>query len=199
MGLFGKSNLIEWLEFRDDILLYRYHGEVKKHSRIILRPGQAAIVFDCGRLEKIFDSPGEFAVGIHNARSIDVLFVNTKEITMTWGTKNPILVRFGDAPQGVLIRGFGSYLMKFDDVANVVEKISGISELYTVEDVRKRVDMVLDSLLMVHLSREGKCLANLQSNADDICKAVQIDLDMELIKIGLTVSQFKAQSFSCAE
>ena len=45
MGLFGGqfANVVEWQEFRDDMLFWKWSNkEIKKGSRLIIRPGQDA-------------------------------------------------------------------------------------------------------------------------------------------------------------
>ena len=46
MGLFGKqlANVVEWEEFRDDCIFWKWSNqEIKKGSKLIIRPGQDAI------------------------------------------------------------------------------------------------------------------------------------------------------------
>ena len=54
MAWFGQGkDTIEWQEFRDDVLFYKWKGkEIKKGSKLIIRPGQKAIFlckWCCGR------------------------------------------------------------------------------------------------------------------------------------------------------
>ena len=49
---------------------------------------------------------------------------------------------------------------------------------------------------MKWIAQEGKSLMDLQNNAAAIGEGICADLDMQLLKIGLTVSQFKISSFS---
>ena len=68
-----------------------------------------------------------------------------------------------------------------------------------VDDVRERVVAVLDQLLMKWISKEGKDMFNLQANAYDISAGIKEDLDMQMIKIGLTITDFNISSFSYPE
>jgi len=46
MGLFKNqlANVVEWEEYRDDVIFYKWNNsEIKKGSRLIIRPGQDAI------------------------------------------------------------------------------------------------------------------------------------------------------------
>ena len=56
MGLFGNqfANVVEWEEYRDDILFWKWSNqEIKKGSRLIIRPGQDAIFLYNGKVEGI--------------------------------------------------------------------------------------------------------------------------------------------------
>lgn len=215
MGLFGNqfASVIEWQEYRDDVIFWKLpNSEIRKNSRLIIKPGQSAVFLYNGRLEGVFTDEGDYEIdsqivpflsslkgfkfGFRNALRAEILFVNTKEFTMTWGTKNPVMVPFDTIPGGVPIRCFGTYIMKVDDLVAMIDNLAGMREVYTVEDVKLRVDSVLDQLLMRHIAQEGKDLFHLQSNAQAIGAGICTDLDMELIKIGLTVSNFKVSSFS---
>ena len=58
MGLFGNqfANVVEWEEYRDDILFWKWSNqEIKKGSRLIIRPGQDAIFLYNGKVEGISD------------------------------------------------------------------------------------------------------------------------------------------------
>lgn len=56
MAWFGQGrDTIEWNEFRDDVLFYRWpNTEIKKGARLVIRPGQRAIFFAGGQLEGVF-------------------------------------------------------------------------------------------------------------------------------------------------
>ena len=57
MGLFGGqfANVVEWQETRDDVIFYKWNNdEIKRGSRLIIRPGQDAIFLYNGKIEGIF-------------------------------------------------------------------------------------------------------------------------------------------------
>ena len=110
MGLFkGQfANVVEWEEYRDDIIFWKWtNREIKKGSKLIIRAGQDAIFMYNGKIEGIFKDEGSFDIesqiipflstlkgfkfGFNSGVRAEVLFVNTKEFTEKWGTKNPIL------------------------------------------------------------------------------------------------------------
>ena len=54
------ANVVEWEEFRDNMIFYKWSNrEIKKGSRLIIRPGQDAIFLNNGKIEGIFRDDGE--------------------------------------------------------------------------------------------------------------------------------------------
>lgn len=218
MGLFSGqlANVVEWQEFREDMIFYKWNNrEIKKGSRLILRPGQDAIFLYNGRIEGIFKDDGDYDIesqivpflstlkgfkfGFNSGMRAEVLFVNTKEFTMKWGTANAINIPAPNMPGGLPIRAHGTLNFKVGDYIKLIDKLAGIKTTYLVEDVRTRVIAVLDQLLMKWISKEGKDMFNLQANAYDISKGIQQDLDMELFSAGLSVTGFHIMSFTYPE
>lgn len=218
MGLFSNqfANVVEWEEYRDDILFWKWNnGEIKKGSRLIIRQGQDAIFMYNGKVEGIFTDEGSFDIdsqiipflstlkgfkfGFNSGLRAEVLFINTKEITVKWGTKGPIMIPAPGLPGGMPIRAFGTFNCKIADHDSLIEKIAGVKNIFTVEDVKTRVIAVLDQFLMKWIAKEGKDMFNLQVNSFEIAKGLQADLDMEMFKIGIGITGFNISNFSYPE
>ncbi len=218
MGLFGNqfSQLVEWDEFRDDMIFWKWPGEeIKKGSRLIIRPGQDAIFLYNGRIEGIFADEGEYDIesqivpflttlksfrfGFHTAMRAEVLFVNTREFQIKWGTKNAILIPTEGLPGGLPVRSNGTLTFKVTDYVALIDQVAGTKQSYLVEDVKLRITAVLDQLLMKWISQEGKDLFHLQANANAIAGGLQQDLNMELLKIGCRVTGIQIMSFNYPE
>lgn len=215
MGLFSSqlANVVEWQETRDDVIFWKWNNdEIKKGSRLVIRPGQDAIFMYNGKVEGIFESEGSFDIesqiipflsslkgikfGFNSGIRAEVLFINTKEFTVKWGTKNAISIPAPNLPGGMPIRAFGTFTCAVTDRDALIDKVAGIKQMYTVDDVKERVLAVLDQLLMKWIAREGKDMFNLQANAYDISKGLKDELDMEIYKIGISITGFNIQSFS---
>ena len=218
MGLFSRqmANVVEWEEYRDDCIFWKWtNREIKKGSRPIIRAGQDAIFMYNGRIEGIFKDEGSFDIesdiipflstlkgfkfGFNSGIRAEVLFVNTKEFTVKWGTKNPIAIPTRSLPGGMPIRAFGTFNFKVDDYLCLIDKVAGIKQMYTVEDIQERVTAILDQLLMKWISKEGRDMFNLQANAYDIASGIKEDLDMQISKIGISITDFNIASFSYPE
>jgi membrane protease subunit (stomatin/prohibitin family) len=207
------ANVVEWEEFRDDMIFWKWSNrEIKKGSKLIIRSGQDAIFVNNGKIEGIFEDEGEYNIdsqiipflstlkgfkfGFNSGMRVEVLFVNTKEFTVKWGTQNPVLIPTPQLPGGMPIRANGTFNFKVNDYVTLIDKIAGMKESYLVEDVKIRITSVLDQLLMKWISREGKDMFNLQANAFDIAKGIREDLDMQVMDNGMTITGFHVMSFN---
>ncbi|MBU8879130.1 SPFH domain-containing protein [Bacillus sp. FJAT-29790] len=210
------ANVVEWEEFRDDMIFWKWSNrEIKKGSRLIIRPGQDAIFINNGKIEGIFADEGDYHIdsqiipflstlkgfkfGFNSGMRVEVLFVNTKEFTVKWGTKNAINIPTAKLPGGMPVRANGTFNFNVNDYIALIDKIAGVKNSYYVEDVKLRITSILDQLLMKWISKEGKDMFNLQANAFDIAKGIREDLDMEIINSGMTITGFHIMSFSYPE
>ena len=218
MGFFGGqlANVVEWEEFRDDMIFWKWSNkEIKKGSKLIIRPGQDAIFLNHGRIEGIFKDDGEYDIesqiipflstlkgfkfGFNSGMRAEVLFVNTKEFQVKWGTKNAINIPAPNMPGGLPIRANGTFTFKVADYMTLIDKVAGIKQQYLVEDVKQRISAVLDQLLMKWISKEGKDMFNLQANSFEIANGIKTDLDMQVNDTGLTITGFNIMSFNYPE
>ncbi len=218
MGIFSTqlSNVVEWNESKDGVLLWRWpNQEIKKGSKLIIRMGQDAIFTYNGRIEGIFEAEGQYDIesdiipflttlksfkfGFNTPLRAEVLFINTKEQLVKWGTKNAINLPVQGLPGGMPIRAFGTFNCKIAEADTLIEKIAGVQNIFTVEEVKERIAASLDQLLMSWIGREGRDMFNLQMDAGNIAKGIASDLDMDMRKIGVAITDFTIESFSYPE
>ena len=218
MGFFSNqfSNVVELEEYRDDLIFWKWKNrEIKKGSKLIIRPGQDAIFMFNGAVEGIFEDDGSYDIesqiipflstlkgfkfGFNSGMRAEVLFVNTKEFIVKWGTKQPINIPSQQMPGGMPIRALGTFSFKISDKMAVIEKIAGVKDQYSVADVKERVVSMLDSLLMSWIMKEGKDMFNLQMSNREIARGICEDLDFEMGKIGLEITNFNIEAFSYPE
>jgi len=207
------SDVIEWKEFREDMIFWKWdNNEIKKGSRLIIRPGQDAIFLHNGRIEGIFENEGDYDIeseiipflstlkgfrfGFRTGMRAEILFVNTKEFTVKWGTRNPINIPTPALPGGLPIRANGTFHFKVNDYVALIDKIAGVRDSYLVENVRVRIVSALNQLLMKWITREGKDIFNLQAHTDEISRGIQDDLNMEVMDDGMKITGFHVNSFN---
>ncbi len=218
MGLFFKqlANVVEWSEASDSVLFWKWQNqEIKKGSKLIIRPGQDAIFMYNGRIEGVFEEEGSFDIesdiipflstlksykfGFNNPLRAEVLFINTKELLVKWGTKNAINLQAPGLPGGMPIRAFGTFACKISNQEVLIDKLAGIRQTYSVNDVKERIVSNLDQLLMSWIGKEGRDMFNLQMDAAKIAEGIRSELDDDMCKIGISITDFNIESFSYPE
>lgn len=218
MGFFSNQllNVIEWNESNPNVLFYKWsNDEIKKGSKLIIRPGQDAIFLNNGKVEGIFTEEGSYDIetqiipflstlkgfkfGFNSGMRAEVLFINTKEVVVKWGTKNAISVPAAGLPGGLPIRAFGTFCCRIADYNILIDKLAGIKNRYTVDDVKERIISTLDPLLMRWIGKAGHDMFNLQADAIEIGKGIESELDMNMQAIGIAISSFRIESFSYPE
>ena len=210
------SSVIEWNENGAGVLFYKFQNqEIKKGSRLIIRPGQDAIFLYNGKVEGIFQEDGDYDIesdiipflttlksfkfGFSTPLRAEVLFINTKELLVKWGTKNAINLPAPGLPGGMPIRAFGAFNCRVAAHDVLIEKLAGIRQTYTVGDVKERIIASLDQLLMSWISKEGRDMFNLQADARSIAKGIEGELDADMRTLGIAISGFTIESFSYPE
>jgi len=218
MGFFKDQllSVIEWNETKEGELFWKYDSsEIKKGSKLIIRPGQDAIFLHNGAVEGVFEDDGtydieteiipflttlkSFKFAFNTPFRAEILFINTKEHTVKWGTKNAINLPAAGLPGGMPIRSFGTFSCKIADHDVLIDKIAGIKNSYNVADVKERITANLDQTLMSWITREGKDMFNLQAYAREIAEGIRTDLDADMSKIGISITEFTIESFSYPE
>lgn len=209
-------SVIEWNETGEGVLFYKFQNrEIKKGSRLIIRPGQDAIFLYNGKVEGIFQEDGDYDIetdiipflttlksfkfAFNSPLKAEILFINTKEIMVKWGTKNAINLQAPGLPGGMPIRAFGTFNCRVAAHDVVIDKLAGIRQSYTVGDVKERIVASLDQLLMSWISKEGRDMFNLQADARSIAKGIEGELDADMRTLGIAISGFTIESFSYPE
>lgn len=223
MAWFGQGkDTIEWDEFRDDVLFYKWpKAEVKKGSKLIIRPGQKAIFFANGKIEGIFEEPGSYDIaseivpflstlkGVFELRGdsgmrAEVYFVNSKELTMSWGTRQRLMIPTPEVPAGIPVGCNGNLVIVFRDYQTFIDKVAGIKDTFAVEDVSERIFGELNPILAESILGGQPCigvnaLIGLQQNSRRLGKTIADELDKELLGIGLGVEDVNILSFNYPE
>ena len=219
MGLwdFIKTELIdivEWLDDSGDTLVYRFvrhDNEIKNGAQLIVRPGQAAVFVDQGKIADVFE-PGRYELktenlpilstlrgwkyGFDSPFKAEVYFVNTRQFTdQKWGTKNPIMLR--DAEFGMVrLRAFGTYAFKAAEPAKLIAEIVGTDGHFTVDQIVEQLRNLIVARFADALG-EGKIPAlDLAANYTELGQAVRGTIAPELAGYGIELTTLLVENIS---
>ncbi|MDR2528755.1 MAG: SPFH domain-containing protein [Synergistaceae bacterium] len=212
MAWFGQGkDTIEWEEFRDNILFYKWPAnEIKKGSRLIIRAGQNAIFYANGIIEGIFKDEGNFDVetqitpflstlkGFFSLRSdtgmrAEVYFVNAKQLLLPWGTRQRIMIPTPEVPSGIPVGCNGNMVVEFRDYLTFIKKVTGVKSTCSLDDISERImgnlnPIIAECMLDGERQLGLNALAGLQANSRTLGKKMMAELDQELLDIGLGVA-----------
>lgn len=212
-----RKDTIEWNEFRDDILFFKWgNNEIKRGSKLILRTGQKAIFYYNGRIEGVFETPGSFDIDteivpfLSTLKSIfelkkdsqlrtDVYFVNAKELLLNWGTRQRIMIPTNEVASGIPVGMNGNLVIEFRDYQKFIERVAGIKSVFTLDDCSERIlgeldGIVCEAVLNGQQSVGINALVALQANSRALAKQMTEEMDREMFDIGLGVRDVNIRS-----
>jgi excisionase family DNA binding protein len=210
--IFDRVAIDTWL--RDEIVQKFPRGglgDIKLGSQLIVNPGETAVFVRGGEPMGTF-TPGRhtlttesipvltnlFERGLFGGKNVftaDVYFVKTTDITMKWGTANPIIVEHPQrSPGASAIVGNGTYVTKVKDPWRFLNALDAFRESVRQQEVKVRLDPMLGVMMQDKLSElaiaKNLGPAQLQSFSKDINSLLIGLLQEEFDAIGMVLVDF---------
>jgi membrane protease subunit (stomatin/prohibitin family) len=209
MAWFGQGkDTIEWEEYRDDVLFFKWPAkEIKKGAKLIIRAGQKAIFFANGAIEGIFEQAGSYDVateivpflstlkGVFSLRGdsglrAEIYFINTKELLLTWGTRQRIMIPTTEVPSGIPVGCNGNMIIEFRDYVRFIQKVAGVKDTYSMDNISERImgelnPIIAEAILGGQQNIGVNALIALQGSSRKLGAAIRAELDKELMDFGM--------------
>lgn len=218
MERFGQErDTIEWKEFRDDALFFKWPAaEIKKGTQLLLRPGQKAVFFADGRVEGVLEQPGSFDVLTDILPSLStrkgqlrgdaglraaVYFLNAKELLLPWGTRQRVMLPTPETPSGIPLGCNGNLIVEFRDYLAFIKNAAEKNATYALGDISERLMGELSPIIAACILDRGptvelKTLIDLQADSRALSKKLAAELDKELAELGLGVRDLNILSIN---
>ncbi|MES2387515.1 MAG: SPFH domain-containing protein [Bacteroidota bacterium] len=147
-------DIIEWNESDPNVLVYRfprYNNEIKNGAKLIVRPGQLAVLVSEGQMGDTYQAGthtlttnnmpitttlSSWKFGFESPFKVEVYFFNTRIFNdLKWGTPTPIIMR--DSELGVVrLRARGQFGLRLTgNVSVFLTEFIGTRATFTTEDV----------------------------------------------------------------
>lgn len=212
MAWFGQGkDTIEWEEFRDDVLFYKWPAnEIKKGAHLIIRPGQKAVFYADGVVGAVFEKQGNFDIATDivpfsstlkgwfslrgdSGMRAEVYFVNAKELMLPWGTRQRIMIPTPEVPSGIPVGCNGNLIVEFRDYQLFIDKVAGVKATYSLDEISERImgelnPIVAEAILGGQQQIGLNALIGLQQNSRKLGQQICAELDKELSDFGLGVA-----------
>lgn len=201
-------DIIEWLDSSNDTMVYRferYQNEIKNGAKLTVRPGQAAVFVNEGKIADVFRE-GMYTLdtanlpilatlkgwkyGFNSPFKAEVYFVKTTEFTnLGWGTQNPVIKR--DPEFGMVrLRAFGTYQVKISDPGLFIEKIVGTDGNFTQEQITGQLRSIILTRLSDVMGENTMPMLDLLSQYDELSKQGHDKLKPEFEEYGIQLTKF---------
>jgi excisionase family DNA binding protein len=186
-------------------------GDIKLGSQLIVNPGETCVFVRGGEPMGTF-TPGRYTLtteniplltdllerglfGGKNVFTADVYFVKTTDLTMKWGTANPIIVEHPQRMPGAsAIVGNGTYVTKVKDPWRFLNALDAFRESVRIQEIKTRLDPMLGVMMQDKLSElaiaKNLGPAQMQSFSKDINELLVGLLQEEFDAIGMTLVDF---------
>ena len=144
-------------------------GDIRLGSPLIVQPGESAVFIRQGEPLATF-GPGTHVLstnnipilgdliergifGSKNVFTADVFFAKTTDMTLKWGTSQPIIVEHMNRPPGAsAIVGNGTYVAKVKDPWRFLTAMDAFRDSVRQEQIKERLDPLLGVMLQDKLS-----------------------------------------------
>lgn len=186
-------------------------GDIKLGSPLIVQPGEMAIfvrggeplggftpgthVLTTASIPFLTDLVEKTLFGGKNVFTADIWFVKTTDLTMKWGTAQPIIVEHLNRPPGAsAIVGNGTYVTKVKDPWRFLNAMDAFRPSVRFQEVKARLDPMLAIMIADKMSElaiaKGLGPAQLQSFTKEINEMLVGLLQEEFDAIGMVLVDF---------
>lgn len=205
------SEVISWNNQGSELLVYRYPAktdEVKNASKLIIAPGQAAILVYEGKITDELKVPGLYNLATDNhpfittllrlrtafesEHKLNIYFYRTAEIVnQGWGTSQA--VKYVDPIYGfpVELGANGSFSFKIDNALHLFEEVVGSKDQYTVSEARQLLQNRFPQAISSVIATAGISYQKIDSELPQLSTLIEIQLQPEAAKLGFVLSDLK--------
>jgi membrane protease subunit (stomatin/prohibitin family) len=207
-------DIIEWNDESSDTLVWRFprfENEIKNGAQLIVRPSQAAVFVNQGKIADVF-APGTHQLSTRNLPVLstllgwkygfdspfksEVYFVNTRNFTnLKWGTKNPVIVsdpEFGP----VRLRSYGTYVVRVSEPARFITEITGTNGHFTLDQVSDQLKNLIVTRFADLLGESKIPVLALAGNYNELSSFLTEKIAPEFSEYGLEVTKLLVENIS---
>ncbi len=210
--VFDRVAIDSWL--RDEIVQKFPRGglgDIRLGSPCIVNPGETAVFVRGGEAMGTF-TPGRHILttenipfltnllekglfGGKNVFTADVYYVKTTDLTMKWGTVNPIIVEHPDrSPGASAMIGNGTYVIRVKDPWRFLNAMDAFRESVRQPQIKERLDPMLGVMMQDKLSELAHARqlgpAQLQSFSKDLNDMLAGLLQANFDALGMALVEF---------
>ena len=205
------SQVIEWDNQDPAILVYKYpssNDELKNASKLIVGPGQGALLVYEGKLtdeikqEGIFDIETDnhpfittllkLRTGFESEHKLKIYFYRTSDnVNQGWGTAQAIKYIDPIYKIPVELGANGSFSFKVISAAHLFSNVIGSSDQYTVMDARQMLQSRFPQGISSTLAQGAISYQNIDAQLPMLSENIKLQINKEVENLGFALTDFK--------
>lgn len=214
LGDFFRSQLsqvIEWKDQQPDVLIHKFpseNDEIKNASKLIIAPGQGAILVYEGKVTDHLDQEGIFDIESDNhpfittllklrtnfesEHKLKVYFYRTSEVVnQGWGTSQA--VKYIDPVYKIPVElgANGTFSFSITDPLYLFTNVVGSRDKYLVSEARELLQGRFSQNLSSILAKGAISYQHIDAQLPSLSKNIQEQLHPELHNLGFSLTDFK--------
>ena len=205
------AEVISWENPSPEALLYKYPSatnEIKDASKLIVAPGQGAILVYEGAVSDTITEPGIYNLETDNhpfittllrlrtafesEHKMGIFFYRTTEVVgQGWGTASP--AKYVDPVYGfpVELGANGSFSFEISNAMYLFTEVVGTRDAYNVSEARKLLQSRFPQAISQVLATAGISYQNIDSQLSRLAELITAQLTPELSRLGFGLTDFK--------
>ncbi|RZJ60137.1 MAG: SPFH domain-containing protein [Flavobacterium sp.] len=205
------SQVIEWKEQQAEVLVHKFPSEkdeLKNASKLIISPGQGAILVYEGKVTDVLKEEGMYDLETDNHPFITTLlklrtyfesehklkiwFYRTSEVVnQGWGTSQAIkyVDPFYKIP--VELGANGSFSFKIADPLHLFSNVVGSKDKYSVAEARQMLQSRFPQGLASALAQSGISYQHIDAQLPSLSALIRERINPEIETLGFSLTDFK--------
>lgn len=214
IGSFFKNQLsqvIEWKDQQTDVLVWKFpseRDEVKNASKLIVSPGQGAILVYEGKVTDHLTDDGIFDLETDNhpflttllklrtnfesEHKLKIWFYRTADIVnQGWGTSQ--MIKYMDPVYKIPVElgANGTFSFRISNPLYLFSNVVGAKDVYTVAEARQLLQNRFPESLSSVLAQSGASYQQIDAQLPKLSGTIKEQLNAELDKLGYELTDFK--------
>jgi len=205
------SQVIEWKDQNTALLVYKFpstNDEIKNASKLIVAPGQGAILVYEGKIADNLTATGIYDIESDNhpfittllklrtnfesEHKLRVYFYRTAEnVNLNWGTSQAIKYMDPIYKIPVELGANGSFSFNIADPLHLFNNVIGSRDVYTVDEAKQLLQSRFPQGISSTLAKSSISYQKIDSQLPELADSVKELLNAEAANLGLTLTDFK--------
>jgi membrane protease subunit (stomatin/prohibitin family) len=205
------AQVIEWADSQLGLLLWKFpsaHDEIKDASKLLVGPGQGALLVYEGAVADVLDAEGLYNLDTDNHPFITTLlklrtgFVSehklkiyfyrrANNVNQPWGTPTPLKYLDPLYQLPVELGAHGNFSFRLADARQFFTQVTGLSDSYSTQQAKTLLQSRLGQVLATQLAAAGLSYQQLDRQLATLAAGLRAPLADEFAHLGIELTDFR--------